>query len=100
MSRFAFCAGYTSLIGRPGLPLLGTSKQRRARSHMERMLELLLSLGEVKNYSLYGYSDQLCPPIILVWYRQVRAGAVDKLTRAFASYLGTLEWSLQAIPGG
>jgi hypothetical protein len=67
---------------------------------MERMLQLLRSLGEVKNYTLYGSAESCCPPIILVWYRQVRAGAVEELSRAFASYHGSLEWSFQAVPGG
>jgi hypothetical protein len=66
---------------------------------MERMLELLVRLGEVKNYTLYGRADPCCPPIILVWYRRVRAGAADEMRRAFANYRGRLAWSFQAIPG-
>jgi hypothetical protein len=67
---------------------------------MERMLQLLVSLGEVKNYTLYGRVEPHCPPIILVWYWRVRDVAVTELTRALASYRGSLAWCLQAIPSG
>src|SRR5262245_57285669 len=67
---------------------------------MERMLQLLLSFGEAKNYTLYGSKDPYCTPIILVWFRSVRAGAAEELIRAFASYRGTLKWRLHAIPSG
>lgn len=67
---------------------------------MERMLELLLRLGELKNYTLYGPEETWCPPIILVWYRQVQAEAAEQMNRAIASYRGSLEWSFLPVPEG
>jgi hypothetical protein len=64
------------------------------------MLQLLVSLGEVQNYTLYGRAQRNCPPIILVWYRRVRAGTVEAMSRAFASFRGEIQWSFRATPGG
>jgi len=67
---------------------------------MERMLDLMQRLGDVKNSTLFGHVDTSCPPMILVWYRQIEIEASNRMISAFACYAGMIEWSFHPIRQG
>lgn len=67
---------------------------------MDRMLKLLLSLCEMKNWRLYGHHDSRCPPAILVWHMQVDPRDTERLARAISTYRGRIKWALRVIPHG